>query len=409
MTSAVLVSLVVAGALCLLQVVVLRRAIATAQAISTEWTTAALGGSFRHLRREDAIRELTDATFDGPVVVGFHRLGTTAPLIGVVLTIAAVLSRTMTTDAPASGPDGESTLKLITTPAALASILAGVGCGALLAILNQALSVPLQAGLSAAIRSATSQAHRNCFRDTDDRFDSVVATIRDAATALEAGVQSLDTATTATADVARQLSESAGLAATQLRTAASAVDDALQAPRRQLDACLADLNAALSRAGNLLLETNSQLIGRADQVAQSATQFSAQSARSSDVLSASLENLNATTRLLGSSAKQLMEVDLQALARNTQASARIAEESSSRMMDVVSQLENLIQRQRTAAESLTAPLGSLGATVQGTTKAHTEAALAASLLRTALSELTRSLPETAPWDAAPRVAEEQGS
>jgi hypothetical protein len=409
MPAAVWLSVVVAGSLCFLQFVVLRRAVTTGRAASTEWTSKALRGSFRHLRREDAIRELTDATFDGPVVMAFHRLGTTAPLIGVVLTIAAVLSRTVSTDAQFLGTDGDSTLKLIATPAALASILAGVGCGALLAILNQALSVPLQAALGASVRSATLQAHRNCFRDTDDRLDSIVATIRDAATALQSGVQTLDTATTATADVARQLSESANLAAKQLQTAASAFDHALQAPKRQLDACLADLNSALSRAGNLLLETNSQLMGRAEQVAQSATQFSSQSVRSSDVLSASLAQLSTTTELLGSAATQLLEVDLQGLARNTQASARAAEESASRLMDVVSQLENLTQRQRAAAESLTEPLGSLGASVQGTAKAHTDAALAASLLGSALLGLTRSLPGTEPRDGAPRFQEELGS
>ena len=79
MPAAVWLSVVVAGSLCFLQFVVLRRAVTTGRAASTEWTSKALRGSFRHLRREDAIRELTDATFDGPVVMAFHRLGTTAP------------------------------------------------------------------------------------------------------------------------------------------------------------------------------------------------------------------------------------------------------------------------------------------------------------------------------------------
>jgi len=388
MNETLMVTLAVATCFALLQVITLRAALAAGVKGARNWVAGAQSGQLRQLSWADARRELVAAVFEGTSVILFRRLGTMAPLLGVVLTVLAItqgVGRAAIVDAG----EGTSTPALggLISGEGVTALLAGVACGALLAIFNQLLSVVLHRGQRQSVVSAQGLTNRNMFRDTDDRLDTVVATIHESAVALKAGVLALQSATKQTELITTDFAAATERAAVLLRESAVSVRDALELPQRSLDESLSRLNRDLDRAGGDLVRITESLQLRSKTMSDTARDSSAQLQSTAAAFEASLAQLDAAASRLNETSSLLAASGVSSLPTEVRLTMNTLAVSADSLQRAASEATVSQERVSETVASVQANLTEFSRAVSRTTEIHQEASRAALALRTTLDDL----------------------
>jgi hypothetical protein len=191
------------------------------------WTGEAKLGRYRRQTREAAISELERQLALLPTSISLRRLGVMAPLLGVVLTTGSIV---FGETAARLGTDGGGVGDLRGMLRELSPLLAGVSVGAVLAIVNQFLSIVLHRVEYECLGKALLDVQDCTFRDTDDRLDLITDQIGAAGKALDVVTRHLDQAVRVSTESVERLTATITSAANQLKSVTTDLRGTLEIP-----------------------------------------------------------------------------------------------------------------------------------------------------------------------------------
>jgi methyl-accepting chemotaxis protein len=346
-----------AVALCAIQHLVLQVAKRAAAEACAAWVEECIGGLRSEQTRDSAIRDLERRLDSGQWHGLLRRVGIAAPLVGVVLSAAAVmLEGGAIVDAlratPSPSDSGSGGVDLGTRIIALS---AGVCAGAAIALFNHLLMWLLQGAESEALDRALNETREARFRDSEDRLDHIVGQLREGGEILARTTDLLGGMLELARRAMQGMSESCNEAATDLKSISLNLREGLQAPIAEFIAASTEVRDATRAAGDRISEGIDALNGRLSEAAY-AMQTSVRSA--GDRLTAGLESAGSRLASVSQSTERMVAHQAEGISRLESSASAIerASESISKATETfdAAALERLSRASRTAAGALEA-------------------------------------------------------
>jgi len=400
MTPTLVVILVVGSAFFTVQCAVAFAAFRSIRAECDAWKAACLTGAMSGLTRDACVSALERQIDLDPRLAGLRRMGTMAPLLGVVLTAGAIVFgdsgpalMALTSVGEGGDPRGSAAVSLTT-------LFAGVCAGALLAIVNQVLQATLGFVERRMVRAAVAGVAEVRFADSDDRIQQVAGAIVSASEALQVAVEQLQSAARAAVGAAEELGDHCRTASEDLETASDGFRAASVSIRQGLEAAGAGMQEAMKQCASkftlataALEELTSGAVERVDRaMARQAEVASRQSQLLTSVEQAARSFETAIAPLKDSSIPEF-----QAAVRESVGEQRALAESSGKLLhaqrDWLTSAEDFAGRIRNASEGVATASTALQAS------GHAKLAQDVESLRVVLGRLSESI------DAVGRRAE----
>ena len=400
MTPTLVVILVVGSAFFAAQCAVALMALRSIRAECDAWKAACLGGAMSGLTRDACVSALERQIDLDPRLAGLRRMGTMAPLLGVVLTAGAIVFGDSGPALTALTSVGETGDSRGSAAVSLTPLFAGVCAGALLAIVNQLVQAVLGFAERRMVRTAVAGVAQVRFADNDDRIQRVAGTITAASEALQVAVGQLQSAARAAAGAAEELGGHCRKASSDLEDASKGFRTASVSIRESLEAAGSGMQEAMTQcAGKFTLATaaleelTSGAVARFDRAMARQAEVAT---RQSQLLS-SVEQAARSFEAAIAPLKDSAVPDFQAAVRESVGEQRALAESSGRLLHAqrawLTSAEDFAGRIRSASEGVASASTALQA------GGHARLAQDVESLRNVLGRLSESI------DAVGRRAE----
>jgi methyl-accepting chemotaxis protein len=203
-------------------------------------------GAYRWVARSQAILDIERSLATAPLCSALRRLGVTAPLLGVVLTTAALIS-----------PEGRERVMGLAQNKGVDEVLpllAGVLIGAVLAVVNQALVGGLN-WYSDRVQqdSITQVTAKQLFRESGDAMESLIADLRTAGSVLGASIESVGALAERARASMEVVTSGAAQAAEHLGQVSARLEAAVASPSKDFQAAADRMRGAAEDCASKLL------------------------------------------------------------------------------------------------------------------------------------------------------------
>jgi hypothetical protein len=250
------------------------------------WIQACRSGVLSGYTRDASLMMLEREIDTEPWLAVLRRLGTIAPLLGVVLTAGSIVIGDSGKSLVMLTSTGSTPERLSESAASLAPLFAGVCVGAVLAIINQGLLSALVFVERNAIQNAIRLTADVRFLDNDDRMSRAAAQISIASDALANAVQRLEQAADRGAARANSLAAACEIAADDLKGASGSIRMSTEAIAEGLGDASKNMQLALTQCGEQvkfaaasLAEMTASSLNRLDAVVSRQSELTGQQQR----------------------------------------------------------------------------------------------------------------------------------